>query len=78
MTKEMWEPHLAFGEYLDADRLRRYLASHRLDHERRLRDYLETEAAGGPDRFQRATLSFGIHYERAVPAWMDELDELLG
>lgn len=68
---------LAFGEHLDADRLRQYIATHRVEHEQRLRDYLETEAAQGLDRYQRATLSFGIHYERAVLAWMDELVELL-
>lgn len=69
---------LAFGAHLDADRLRGHVAQHRLEHERRLQGYLETDAAEGLDRHQRATLRFGIHYERAVLAWMDELDELLG
>ena len=67
---------LAFGAHLDADQLRRFIARHRLDHEQRLRGYLEMDNAEGLDRYQRATLRFGIHYERAVLAWMDELAEL--
>lgn len=68
---------LAFGAHLDADRLHQHLAHHRLDHEQRLHDYLEIDKAEGLDRYQRATLRFGIHYERAVLTWMDELAELL-
>jgi len=66
---------VAFGAHLDAGRLHQYLAQHRLDHERRLKEYLETDEAEGLDRYQRATLRFGIHYERAVLTWMDELGE---
>jgi len=29
------------------------------------------------DRLARSTISFGIHYERAVLAWMDEVVETL-
>jgi DNA-binding PadR family transcriptional regulator len=68
---------LAFGAQLDAERLLGYVAAHRLDHERRLAEYLSTALANDLDPYQRATLNFGIHYERAVLAWMDELPDLL-
>jgi DNA-binding PadR family transcriptional regulator len=68
---------LAFGAHLDTERLLGYIATHRTDHERRLAAYLTTAAADGLDPYQRATLTFGIHYERAVLAWMDELPALL-
>lgn len=69
---------LAFGASADLDTLLRHVAEQRVDHERRLAGYRETEAAGGLDPFQRATLAFGIRYEQAVLAWMDELPDLLG
>lgn len=68
---------LAFGAHLDTSRLLGYIAAHRKEHERRLADYLTTAEASGLDPYQRATLSFGIHYERAVLAWTDELPALL-
>jgi DNA-binding PadR family transcriptional regulator len=37
----------------------------------------ELATSGGLDRYQRATLGFGLHYEQAVLAWMDELPALL-
>lgn len=68
---------LAFGSALDHDRLMGFIAEHRTAHEKRLADYREQEAAGLPDRFAAATLAFGIRYEEAVLAWMDELPGLL-
>jgi DNA-binding PadR family transcriptional regulator len=69
---------LAFGGHLEGERLRGHLAVHRAEHAARLARYTEMEAAGGLDAYQRATLGFGLHYERAVLAWMDELPQLLG
>jgi len=46
-------------------------------HEQRLAAYRELARSGGLDRYQRATLGFGLHYEQAVLAWMDELPALL-
>jgi hypothetical protein len=46
-------------------------------HEQRLAAYRELATSGGLDRYQRATLGFGSHYEQAVLAWMDELPALL-
>ncbi|MFC1431756.1 PadR family transcriptional regulator [Streptacidiphilus sp. N1-3] len=68
---------LAFGEHLDTERLLSYVAAHREEHRRRLAEYQATAATPGLDRYQRATLTFGTHYERAVLAWMDELPDLL-
>ncbi|TRO60532.1 PadR family transcriptional regulator [Streptomyces sp. IB201691-2A2] len=68
---------IAFGSALDRDRLTEFIAGHRADHEKRLADYRERVAAGAPDRFTEATLAFGIRYEEAVLAWMDELPAIL-
>lgn len=68
---------LAFGAHLDTERLLEYVATHRVEHDRRLNDYLAATEADGLDPYHRATLRFGIHYERAVLAWMDELPGLL-
>jgi DNA-binding PadR family transcriptional regulator len=68
---------MAFGSSLDPDTLLGYAAAHRPVHEERLADYQKMAAAGGLDRYQLATLSFGLHYEQAVLAWMDGLPALL-
>lgn len=68
---------LAFGGHLDGGLLREHLTDHRIEHEGRLTRYLELDRADALDDYQRATLSFGIHYERAVLAWMDDLRRLL-
>lgn len=68
---------IAFGSALDRDRLTEFIDGHRADHEKRLADYRERVAAGAPDRFTEATLAFGIRYEEAVLAWMDELPAIL-
>jgi DNA-binding PadR family transcriptional regulator len=68
---------LAFGSFLDVGTLLGYIDAHRPMHEQRLTAYQELAAADGLDRYQRATLGFGLHYEQAVLAWMDELPALL-
>jgi DNA-binding PadR family transcriptional regulator len=68
---------LAFGASLDTDMLIGYIDAHRLEHQQRLTAYQEIAAAGGLDRYQQATLGFGLHYEQAVLAWMDGLPALL-
>jgi len=70
---------LSFGEWLGSDRLLELVADHRRLHEDRLAGYLtafaERAAELGP--YHLATLTFGIHYERAVLAWMDDVPEIL-
>ena len=68
---------LAFGAELGTDTLLGFIDSHRPMHEQRLAAYRELAASGGLDRYQRATLGFGLHYEQAVLAWMDGLPALL-
>jgi DNA-binding PadR family transcriptional regulator len=68
---------VAFGGHLPPDRLAAFLATHRASHQRRLTGYLEVQAATGESAgmaaYARATLDFGIAYERAVLAWFDGL-----
>jgi len=70
---------LSFGSWLGPDRLLELVAEHRKLHEERLESYLtlESDEAMEQEPYQRATLAFGIHYERAVLAWMDELPRIL-
>jgi DNA-binding PadR family transcriptional regulator len=74
-----------FGRYVPPERLASFIRQHRDAHAEKLRTY-ELEAAAmdaAPpsyiDPFQRATLSFGIAYERAVLDWVARLpDEMVG
>jgi len=69
---------IAFGSFLSRERLLEFASEHRTVHEVRLAAYAELQAVGGDaDPYARATLAFGVHYERAVLAWMDELPALL-
>jgi DNA-binding PadR family transcriptional regulator len=68
---------LAFGEFVEPERLRRIIAANRTIHEERLARYL-TDIAESESRYERATLDFGINYERAVLDWFDRLPGLLG
>jgi DNA-binding PadR family transcriptional regulator len=70
---------LSFGSWLGPERLLQFVAEHREVHEARLSSYLDLDADATVDQepYQRATLAFGIHYERAVLAWMDELPGIL-
>lgn len=67
---------LAFSDKLDRDRLARYLDDHRHVHEDRLRRYQDLDA-GGLAPAARATLEFGLRYEKAILDWMDELPAIL-
>ena len=68
---------LAFGASGDRERLLGFVAAHRAESERRLARYRELAQAGGLDPYQRATLSFGLHYEQAVLAWAEEVPAIL-
>ncbi|MFF9819256.1 PadR family transcriptional regulator [Streptomyces sp. NPDC014006] len=69
---------IAFGGHLDRTRLLSYVDQHRTVHERRLKTYQAHLGTAGVDAHQRATLAFGIRYEEAVLAWMDDLPAILG
>jgi DNA-binding PadR family transcriptional regulator len=68
---------VSFGATLDPHDLRALLVHHRAVHQQRLAEYeqLDAELAGlgDDDPWARATLSFGIEYERAVLAWFTSL-----
>jgi len=64
---------LSFGEFLPPERLREFLDDHRRVHAKRLAAYRQVPPEAGLDRWRRATLAFGIRYERAVLEWMEEL-----
>nr|WP_036494537.1 PadR family transcriptional regulator [Nocardia sp. BMG111209] len=73
---------LSFGRFVDPERLRRIVAANRVVHEQRLSGYLtELSQLSGMSvqmsRFDRATVEFGIRYERAVLDWFDRLPALL-
>ncbi|MFI7067114.1 PadR family transcriptional regulator [Kribbella sp. NPDC050124] len=65
-----------FGRHVPSGRLAEVIATHRHIHAQRLALYekqLTEEPVGEPDPYARATLDFGIRYERAVLGWFDEL-----
>jgi len=69
---------MVFGRHLEPERLAEIVAHHRQRHCERLIRYEEMRGAalGAPDEpdvYRMATLSFGLHYERAVLDWFDEL-----
>jgi DNA-binding PadR family transcriptional regulator len=66
---------LAFGRHLSPERLATFLARHRQVHAARLEGYeaLRAGAGDGLDLYARATLDFGVRYERAVLDWFDHL-----
>ncbi|WP_040796790.1 PadR family transcriptional regulator [Nocardia higoensis] len=66
-----------FGEYIGAERLADLIAANREIHQARLDRYLAEDGRDMPAH-QRATLEFGLGYERAVLAWFDRLPEILG
>ncbi|MFC9895601.1 PadR family transcriptional regulator [Nocardia sp. NPDC127579] len=67
---------LAFGNHLDPAHRDRIIAANREIHQRRLDGYLADEPMDMPPH-QRATLAFGITYERGVLDWFDRLPGLL-
>ena len=66
---------LAFGRHLAPGRLATFVAHHRDVHAARLEGYdrLRSSAGAAMDAYARATLDFGIRYERAVLEWFDHL-----
>jgi DNA-binding PadR family transcriptional regulator len=70
---------VSFGAALDPGDLRELLAQNLAEHRQRLADYeqLDADLALLPDGdpWARATVSFGIQYERAVLAWFTSLPE---
>jgi len=61
---------LWFGRHLDDDTLAGFLESNRAVHEKRLGHY---EHITPTDRHTGAVIAFGIAYEKAVIAWIDDL-----
>jgi DNA-binding PadR family transcriptional regulator len=68
---------LWFGRHLDAETLAGFVARQREEHASRLASYEGlAQAVEGEDRHRRAVVSFGIHYERAVLDWLDEVAQV--
>jgi DNA-binding PadR family transcriptional regulator len=61
---------LWFGGHLPRATLRSFVATARDEHQARLAQY---EALHVDDDHVGAVVSFGVHYERAVLDWLDEL-----
>jgi len=65
---------LWFGAHLDPARLRRFIASHRRVHAERLAEYREVhDEVASRDPYRAAVVAFGIRYEEAMLAWLDEI-----
>ncbi|MEV7128424.1 PadR family transcriptional regulator [Streptomyces sp. NPDC093260] len=69
---------IAFGGHLDRACLLYHVDQHRTVHQQRLKTYQARLESAGIDAYERATLAFGIRYEDAVLAWMDDLPAILG
>ncbi|MEV0291968.1 PadR family transcriptional regulator [Nocardia sp. NPDC050710] len=67
---------LSFGDHLDPGHLDRIIAANRTIHQERLDRYLAQDISA-MNSHQRATLDFGLGYERAVLEWFDRLPGLL-
>jgi DNA-binding PadR family transcriptional regulator len=63
---------LWFNEHLDADVLGTFLAVNRDEHEARLAHYREVEGSMPAGDGRTAVVRFGIMYEEAVLAWLDD------
>ncbi|MDP9416674.1 MAG: PadR family transcriptional regulator [Actinomycetota bacterium] len=67
---------IGFGRHVPPEVLVRNVRAHRAVHAARLASYERAcEDGAGIDVHGRATLDFGLHYERAVLAWFDALPE---
>ncbi len=67
---------VAFGRHMPGGRLREILDAYEERHRTRLASYEALDdhlAEQGVDPYVRATLSFGMHYERAVLEWLRSL-----
>jgi DNA-binding PadR family transcriptional regulator len=73
---------IMFAQHLPAERLAAMVATHRARHAERLASYEQAEedirGASDVDASRRATLEFGVRYERAVLDWFDQLPAILG
>ncbi|GAB2631278.1 PadR family transcriptional regulator [Nocardia goodfellowii] len=67
---------LAFGDHLEPGHRDRIIAANRTIHQKRLDGYLAQESTEMPPHL-RATLAFGITYERSVLDWFERLPDLL-
>ncbi|MCW4351795.1 PadR family transcriptional regulator [Hoyosella sp. YIM 151337] len=68
---------LTFGDFLDRAEIDAMLARHRAEHEDRLRNYLLHPGGAEMTPFGRATLEFGIAYEKAVLEWFAKVPAIL-
>jgi DNA-binding PadR family transcriptional regulator len=70
---------VSFGANLDPAAMRDLLAASEDEHRRRLEAYQELDAelaaVPGGEPWARATVSFGMHYERAVLDWFSTLPD---
>ncbi|MGH2445133.1 MAG: PadR family transcriptional regulator [Candidatus Limnocylindria bacterium] len=75
---------LRFGRHVPSERLSAYLRQHRDAHAEKLRTYeeqagaLDSPSESARDPYQRATLAFGVAYERAVMDWFAQLPGIIG
>jgi DNA-binding PadR family transcriptional regulator len=68
---------MAFGAWVGADRLLEFAQTHRAAHRERLERYRGLLSDAHLHSYLRATAAFGVRYEEAVLAWMDELPDIL-
>lgn len=66
---------IRLGQHIPAERLAAVVGEHRTAHADRLAEYERTRAehAAQLDPYAKATLDFGLAYERAVLDWFDHL-----
>jgi DNA-binding PadR family transcriptional regulator len=64
---------IVFGRHLPPGRLAEIVDEHRSQHQERLDGYERLATDLAPDPYARATLDFGLTYERAVLDWFDHL-----
>jgi DNA-binding PadR family transcriptional regulator len=69
---------LAFADHVPAGQLAAVIEKHRAIHEERLSGYEQAQAELPGAGASRATLEFGVRYERAVLDWFERLPEILG
>ncbi|AEF39023.1 PadR family transcriptional regulator [Hoyosella subflava] len=68
---------LTFGEHLQRADIEAILERHRKQHEVRLAGYMKQADAGVGSPYGRATLEFGILYEKAVLEWFERVPGIL-
>ncbi|MGH9271335.1 MAG: hypothetical protein ACRDZ2_08670 [Ilumatobacteraceae bacterium] len=68
---------VGFGRHLDPQVLRHFMTEHRARHAARLTEYEGVITKDYIDPYTRATVEFGIRYERAVLEWFDAVSQSL-